>query len=155
RRPLQTGRRHRRPGARRAVRSARFPHSRRGTGRTLRCPAAGAVESIAARLDRPGDWLPPLEVVVFVDLHLHSTASDGSAAPEEVVRAAHAVGLRAIALTDHDTLDGIPAAIAEGERLGIRVVSGCEFSVAAPWGELHLLGYFLPLGYPALDQFLV
>lgn len=60
-----------------------------------------------------------------------------------VARAA-AAGLGAIALTDHDTLDGVPEATAAGERLGVRVVAGCEFSVAAPWGEMHLLGYFLP-----------
>lgn len=65
-----------------------------------------------------------------------------------------AVGLRAIALTDHDTLAGIPEALAAGERYGVRVVGGCEFSVAAPWGEMHLLGYFLPSASPALENFL-
>jgi hypothetical protein len=71
-----------------------------------------------------------------------------------VARAARA-GLGAIALTDHDTLDGLPAAIAAGERLGVRVIPGCEFSVTAPWGEMHLLGYFLPLGWKPLDEFLL
>jgi hypothetical protein len=89
-----------------------------------------------------------------VDLHLHSTASDGECAPEEVVGRAAGAGLEAIALTDHDTLDGVPAAVAAGLRYGLRVVSGCEFSVAAPWGEMHLLGYFLPVGDPGLLQFL-
>ncbi len=49
----------------------------------------------------------------------------------------------------------MPAAIAAGARLGVRVVSGCEFSVAAPWGEMHVLGYFLPAGWKPLDEFLV
>jgi predicted metal-dependent phosphoesterase TrpH len=71
-----------------------------------------------------------------------------------VVTRAAAVGLSAIALTDHDTLGGVAAAVAEGERLGVRVVGGCEFSCAAPWGEMHVLGYFLPESSAALDAFL-
>jgi 3',5'-nucleoside bisphosphate phosphatase len=70
------------------------------------------------------------------------------------VRRALAAGLRVIALTDHDTLSGIPEAIAAGERYGVRVVGGCEFSASAPWGEMHVLGYYLPPDSPALDQFL-
>jgi predicted metal-dependent phosphoesterase TrpH len=71
-----------------------------------------------------------------------------------VVRRAHAVGLAAVALTDHDTTAGVAAAAAAGAALGVRVVGGCEFSVRAPWGELHLLGYFLPPGDPRLEAFL-
>lgn len=63
-------------------------------------------------------------------------------------------GLRAIALTDHDTLAGIAEAFAAGERHGLRVIGGCEFSVAAPWGEMHVLGYFLPPTSPELQAFL-
>ncbi len=70
------------------------------------------------------------------------------------MRRAAELGLSAIALTDHDTLAGVPEAQGEGERLGVRVVSGCEFSTAAPWGEIHVLGYFLPPGDPELDAFL-
>ncbi len=51
-------------------------------------------------------------------------------------------------------MDGVAEAQAEGERLGIRVVSGCEFSTAAPWGEMHVLGYFLPPGHSGLAGFL-
>jgi predicted metal-dependent phosphoesterase TrpH len=89
-----------------------------------------------------------------VDLHVHSNASDGSLPPEAVVERARGAGLCAIALTDHDTLAGIPAAITAGERLGVRVVGGCEFSVSAPWGEMHVLGYFLPGESAALESFL-
>jgi 3',5'-nucleoside bisphosphate phosphatase len=92
--------------------------------------------------------------VATIDLHVHSTASDGGLAPEGVVKRAAAAGLRAIALTDHDTLGGIPEALAAGERFGVRVVGGCEFSVAAPWGEMHVLGYFLPSDSAELDAFL-
>jgi predicted metal-dependent phosphoesterase TrpH len=89
-----------------------------------------------------------------VDLHVHSTASDGSLPPEKVVERAKAAGLGAMALTDHDTLAGVPAAVAAGERLGLRVVGGCEFSAAAPWGEMHVLGYFLPSHSAELEAFL-
>lgn len=95
-----------------------------------------------------------IEPVGTIDLHVHSTASDGSLAPEAVVKRALAAGLGAIALTDHDTLGGIPEALAAGERLGVRVIGGCEFSAAAPWGEMHVLGYFLPSDSPVLDAFL-
>jgi 3',5'-nucleoside bisphosphate phosphatase len=72
-----------------------------------------------------------------------------------VVRRAAAAGVTAMALTDHDTVAGVPAAIAAGEQVGIRVIGGCEFSVAAPWGEMHVLGYFLPSGNALLEEFLV
>lgn len=71
-----------------------------------------------------------------------------------MVRRARAAGLSAIALTDHDTVDGVTAAVAEGARLGIRVIGGCEFSVQVAWGEMHLLGYFLPPDEPAVAGFL-
>jgi 3',5'-nucleoside bisphosphate phosphatase len=90
----------------------------------------------------------------LVDLHVHSTASDGGLPPERVVERAHAAGLAAIALTDHDTIAGVPAALDAGGRLGVRVVGGCEFSSAAPWGEMHVLGYFLPSDSPELEGFL-
>ena len=75
----------------------------------------------------------------FVDLHAHSTASDGSRSPSDVIREAKRVGLAAIALTDHDTLAGIPDATEAGERLSVRVVPGVELS-AHDEGEVHLLG---------------
>jgi predicted metal-dependent phosphoesterase TrpH len=89
-----------------------------------------------------------------IDLHTHSTASDGELAPAGVVRHAADCGIETIALTDHDTLDGVEEATSAGAVLGIRVVSGCEFSVAAPWGEMHMLGYFLPTENEELAEFL-
>ncbi|MGN6393176.1 MAG: PHP domain-containing protein [Gemmatimonadales bacterium] len=89
-----------------------------------------------------------------MDLHVHSTASDGGLPPEAVVERARQAGLAAIALTDHDTVGGVPAAVEAGERAGLRVVGGCEFSCAAPWGEMHVLGYFLPPHSPELERFL-
>ena len=58
----------------------------------------------------------------FVDLHTHSTASDGSFPPAEVVRLAKDAGLKAVALTDHDTTDGLEEAVAAGQELGVEVV---------------------------------
>jgi 3',5'-nucleoside bisphosphate phosphatase len=89
-----------------------------------------------------------------IDLHMHSTASDGVLPPAGVVRRAAQLSLAAIALTDHDTVAGVADAVAEGERVGVRVVSGCEFSTAAPWGEMHVLGYFLPFDHAPLNEFL-
>lgn len=88
------------------------------------------------------------------DLHVHSTASDGLFPPTEVVRRAAARGLAGIALTDHDSMAGVAEARGEGARVGLRVIAGCEFSVRAPWGEMHLLGYFLPAGDSEVERFL-
>jgi 3',5'-nucleoside bisphosphate phosphatase len=79
----------------------------------------------------------------FVDLHAHSTASDGSATPSELVTSAVRAGLSAVALTDHDTIAGVRSAAAEGERLGVRVIAGVELSAVDATGETHLLGLHL------------
>jgi predicted metal-dependent phosphoesterase TrpH len=75
----------------------------------------------------------------FVDLHTHTTASDGILAPEQVVEAAAAAGLKAIAITDHDTIDGVARAEAAGARLGIRIVPGVELSAVVADHEVHIL----------------
>ena len=75
-----------------------------------------------------------------VDLHSHSTASDGAFAPALVVELAHKAGLSAIALTDHDTLAGVAAAREKAALLGVRVVAGVELSVIDGEREVHLLG---------------
>src|SRR5574341_736406 len=89
-----------------------------------------------------------------VDLHLHSSASDGECPPADVPSRARAAGLDLIALTDHDTLAGVGDASRAGDQVGVTVIAGCEFSVAAAWGEMHLLAYYLPLGHLELDEFL-
>ena len=92
-----------------------------------------------------------------VDLHMHSTASDGSATPAAVVAAAHAAGLAAIALTDHDTLAGVREARAAAAPLGLRVIAGVELSaVDAGGAEIHVLGLHITRPEPlerALDVF--
>lgn len=75
----------------------------------------------------------------FVDLHSHSTASDGMLPPDEVVAAAHRAGIRALALTDHDTLAGVPLATATGQTLGMRIVPGVELSASNLDREVHIL----------------
>jgi predicted metal-dependent phosphoesterase TrpH len=74
--------------------------------------------------------------------------------PGDVARRGREAGLAAIALTDHDTLDGVAVATAAGAALGLRVICGCEFSVKASWGEMHVLGYFLRAGHARLEAFL-
>jgi predicted metal-dependent phosphoesterase TrpH len=85
----------------------------------------------------------PAGTTAFVDLHMHSTASDGSRSPADVVRAAKRASLAAIALTDHDTVAGLAEAFAVGTELGIRVVNGVELSAVEGDTETHLLGLHL------------
>jgi predicted metal-dependent phosphoesterase TrpH len=85
----------------------------------------------------------PAGTTSFVDLHMHSTASDGSRSPADVVRAAKRAGLVAIALTDHDTVAGLAEARAVGEELGVRIINGVELSAVEGESETHLLGLHL------------
>jgi 3',5'-nucleoside bisphosphate phosphatase len=78
---------------------------------------------------------------VRIDLHTHSSVSDGTDAPAELVHKAQAVGLDVVALTDHDTFDGLDEATAEGERLGILVVRGMELSCSRQGSSVHVLAY--------------
>jgi 3',5'-nucleoside bisphosphate phosphatase len=89
---------------------------------------------------------------VRADLHTHSVCSDGTLSPEALIALAadHGVGL--LALTDHDTVDGVPEAIAAGRGRGLRVVPGVELSVAVPSGSMHLLGYFAEPAPPELME---
>lgn len=79
-----------------------------------------------------------------VDLHIHSSASDGRLSPEEVVRESARQGLAVIALTDHDAISGLTPALAAAKPFpGLRVVPGVEISADADQGEVHILGYFI------------
>ena len=86
-----------------------------------------------------------------IDLHTHSTASDGTLAPAEVVRQAQARGLSGLALTDHETTAGLAAAAAEAQRLGIDFVPGIEINTDAGEGEFHFLGYHVRPEDPGLQ----
>ncbi|HSQ32445.1 MAG TPA: PHP domain-containing protein [Gemmatimonadaceae bacterium] len=83
------------------------------------------------------------DATALVDLHVHSTASDGSRAPADVVQEAKRVGLAAIALTDHDTVDGVAEASNAGSAIGVRVVPGVELSAVEGDVETHILGLHL------------
>lgn len=79
-------------------------------------------------------------VAPHVDLHAHSTASDGALSPTAAIAAAHAAGLSAVALTDHDTLAGIAEAQVAADACGLRLIAGVELSVHLGKDEVHLLG---------------
>ena len=90
----------------------------------------------------------------MIDLHVHTTCSDGTFSPEEVVRLAATRGLTALAITDHDTVLGVPAAAQEGDKHGIEVVPGLEISSQWNHGIMHILGYFIDIDHPELRKVL-
>lgn len=79
----------------------------------------------------------------MIDLHAHTTASDGSLTPTELVALARERGLSAVGVTDHDTVAGLDEARSAGEASGVEVVAGVELSVDYPHGQFHLLGYLI------------
>ena len=87
-----------------------------------------------------------------IDLHLHTTHSDGSLSPVEVLRLAHKAKVTALAITDHDIVSGIPEAIAAGAELGIEIIPGVEISSCVGNNELHILGYCIQWQDPWLNQ---
>lgn len=92
-----------------------------------------------------------------IDLHVHTTASDGSLSPVEAVRKAEKLGLAALAVTDHDTVDGVKEILAQGAAHNIDFVCGVEISAEIPppfisGGSLHVLGYFINPYDPELDS---
>ena len=89
----------------------------------------------------------------YIDLHTHSTCSDGTFLPAEVVKLAKEKGISAIALTDHDTVDGLPAAIEAGKKYGVEVITGIEFSVNADT-EMHMLGLNFDIDCPSIREVL-
>jgi len=80
---------------------------------------------------------------VSLDLHLHSTVSDGRLSPSELVRFAHAEGVDVMALSDHDSTDGVDEAARTASGLGVRVIPAIELSTDLPGASIHVLGLFL------------
>jgi predicted metal-dependent phosphoesterase TrpH len=78
-----------------------------------------------------------------LDLHVHSTVSDGRLSPGDLVRHAHAHGVRIMALSDHDNTDGVAEAQRVGAELGVRVIPAVELSTDLPGASIHVLGLFL------------
>ena len=87
-----------------------------------------------------------------VDLHIHSTASDGTLTPEEIVREAKRIGLSGIAVADHDVLDGSQQAVAQGEALGVPVAPAVEISTDYEDVEVHILGYWVDVNDGRLGE---
>lgn len=79
----------------------------------------------------------------MIDLHMHSTFSDGTLTPEELVNEAVTVGVSAIALTDHDTVGGIPRFLHAAGGIDVRALSGVEVSADSSAGPVHMLGYLI------------
>jgi predicted metal-dependent phosphoesterase TrpH len=88
----------------------------------------------------------------YVDLHLHTTASDGVLSPSEIVRYAKEKGLQALAITDHDTIEGCEEGLAEGKRIDFEVIPGIEISAEHSPGSMHILGFFLDIHHPLLND---
>jgi hypothetical protein len=89
-----------------------------------------------------------------VDLHTHTTASDGTLPPKELMARAAGLGIEVLAITDHDTTEALPAALAEAQLWGITVVPGVEISTITGREEIHLLGYFVDIGDAELQRLL-
>lgn len=86
----------------------------------------------------------------MIDLHVHTTMSDGTCSPSEVVSIARDKNLKAIAITDHDTISGVDEAIKAGHKCGLEIIPGVEISGACDYGILHVLGYFIDYKDPLL-----
>ena len=86
-----------------------------------------------------------------IDLHCHSTASDGALSPATVVARAHERGVRVLALTDHDTIEGLPEAQQCAAELGLQLVNGIELSCTWGGATIHVLGYGFALDAPAIE----
>jgi len=91
-------------------------------------------------------------MVNYVDLHTHSTASDGIYPPGELLRLASEAGLRVLALTDHDTTAGIAVAAEAAKKLDIEFLPGIELNTDTQGGEVHILGYFPDCEQPAFQN---
>ncbi len=89
-----------------------------------------------------------------IDLHTHSTASDGIYAPSELVRQASEAGLRVLALTDHDTTNGLEEAAQTARQLGIDFIPGIELNTDVKGDEIHVLGYYLDYQRPEFQSVL-
>lgn len=87
-----------------------------------------------------------------VDLHLHTTFSDGVLSPREMVAGAAEREVRIIAITDHDEIDGVPEAMAAGAELGVTVISGVEINTDVGREDVHILGYGFPVDSPVLQD---
>ena len=91
----------------------------------------------------------------MIDLHLHTTASDGRSTPLELVREAVAAGITTLAVTDHDTVASVPEVVAAAKAAGVVAVAGIEITAVHAGRDVHVLGYFIDPSSTSLNDFLV
>lgn len=89
-----------------------------------------------------------------IDLHTHTTASDGLLTPEQLIEKAREAGVQVLAVCDHDSTDGLNAAMAAGARVGIEVIPAVEINTDIDHGEVHVLGYYIDQHQRWLQEFL-
>ncbi|HUE88995.1 MAG TPA: PHP domain-containing protein [Vicinamibacterales bacterium] len=90
----------------------------------------------------------------MIDLHMHTTSSDGRCSPEELVQRAWAAGIRTMSVTDHDTMAALPRAMAAADAIGMHVVPGIEITSVHRGKDVHVLAYFLSGSAPGLQEML-
>ena len=90
----------------------------------------------------------------MIDLHMHTTASDGTSTPEDLVARLQRAGITTFSVTDHDTMAAVPAATGAAVRLGLTCVPGIEITTVEDGHDVHMLGYFLRADSPALEALL-
>jgi predicted metal-dependent phosphoesterase TrpH len=90
----------------------------------------------------------------LIDLHLHTTASDGTLDPDDLVDAAYRAGVQTLSITDHDTMAGVPVAASHAADLGLEFLPGVEITAVYQCQGIHILGYFLDVSPPGLISFL-
>ena len=91
----------------------------------------------------------------MIDLHMHTTASDGTFAPAALVDRAYAAGIRTLSVTDHDTMAGVPEAASAAAERGMEFLPGIEITAVADGRDVHMLAYFLDPAPAGLEAFLV
>jgi predicted metal-dependent phosphoesterase TrpH len=89
-----------------------------------------------------------------IDLHVHTTASDGLLSPSQTIEAALREGVWLLGIADHDTTEGVPEAVAAAGGAGVTLIPGVELSVGSGLREIHVLGYFVDIGHEALQAVL-
>ncbi|HEX2580182.1 MAG TPA: PHP domain-containing protein [Rhabdochlamydiaceae bacterium] len=90
--------------------------------------------------------------MIYADLHCHTTCSDGSESPQQLIHLAKQIGLKGLSITDHDSIDAYKEAIPAAKAAGIRLGTGVEFSCEFQGISLHLLGYDFDLNNPSIQQ---
>jgi len=92
-------------------------------------------------------------MIFRADLHCHTTCSDGSLTPEELVQHAKSIGLSGLSITDHDSVAAYPSALPIAKTLGLQMISGVEFSTVHHFNSVHILGYSFDLNHPVIKDF--